>query len=283
MARRSRPFLMLALALASGGTAAYLALRYIQQQATPLMASQPKNAQVVVAARDLPLGTVLGERDVKTIDWVGGSVPPGYVPSAQQAVNRGLIVSVSENEPILEGKLAGQGAGGGLPVIIEPGMRALSIAVDQIVGVAGFVTPTTRVDVLLTMNNSPASSEPATKVIMQNVRTLAAGQSIQQDKEGKPQPVGVVTFLLTPEQAETLTLATGQGRIQLALRNMLDTSHIETRGTRQSALMGRIGNAPATTPRTTTARSGAVRVAVPEPAATVVEVFRGGQRSLQKF
>jgi pilus assembly protein CpaB len=133
------------------------------------------------------------------------------------------------------------------------------------------------------MNNSPASSEPATKVIMQNVRTLAAGQSIQQDKEGKPQPVGVVTFLLTPEQAETLTLATGQGRIQLALRNMLDTSHIETRGTRQSALMGRIGNAPATTPRTTTARSGAVRVAVPEPAATVVEVFRGGQRSLQKF
>ncbi|MGH7630918.1 MAG: Flp pilus assembly protein CpaB, partial [Gemmatimonadales bacterium] len=245
MARRSRPFLMLALALASGGTAAFLALRYIRQQATPLMAAQPKHAEIVVAARDLPVGTVLGERDLKTIDWVGGAVPPGFIGTPQQALSRGLIVSVAENEPILEGKLAAQGLGGGLPVIIEPGMRAMSIAVDQIVGVAGFVTPSTRVDVLLTMNNAPGASEPATKVIMQNVRTLAAGQSIQQDKEGKPQPVGVVTMLLTPEQAETLALATGQGRIQLALRNMLDTAHIETKGTRSSALMGRIGAAVA--------------------------------------
>jgi pilus assembly protein CpaB len=283
MARRSRPFLMLALALASGGTAAFLALRYIRQQATPLMAAQPKRAQVVVAAKDLPVGTVLSERDIKTIEWVGGSVPLGFVGSPQQAVNRGLIVRVSENEPILESKLAGLGMGGGLPVIIDPGMRALSIAVDQIVGVAGFVTPSTRVDVLLTMATSPGAAEPATKVIMQNVRTLAAGQSIQQDKEGKPQPVGVVTFLLTPEQAETLALATGQGRIQLALRNMLDTTHIETRGTRSSALMGRIGAAAAVAARPATRRAGAVQVAAPEPAATIVEVYRGGQRTLQKF
>ena len=281
MARRSRPFLMLALALASGGTAAYLALRYIRQQATPLMAAQPKHAEVVVAARDLPVGAVLGERDLKTIQWVGGAVPPGFIGSPQQALSRGLIVSVAENEPILEGKLAAQGAGGGLPVIIEPGMRALSIAVDQIVGVAGFVTPATRVDVLLTMEKAPGANEPATKVIMQNVRTLAAGQSIQQDKEGKPQPVGVVTMLLTPEQAETLALATGQGRIQLALRNMLDTNHIDTKGARTSALMGRIGNTVAARP--TARRAAAVQVAVPEPAATVVEVYRGGQRTLQKF
>jgi pilus assembly protein CpaB len=283
MARRSRPFLMLALALASGGTAAFLALRYIRQQATPLMAAQPKRAQVVVAVKDLPMGTVLGERDVKMIEWIGGSVPVGFVASPQQAVNRGLIVRVAENEPILESKLAGQGMGGGLPVIIEPGMRALSIAVDQIVGVAGFVTPTTRVDVLLTMTNSPGAAEPATKVIMQNVRTLAAGQSIQQDKEGKPQPVGVVTFLLTPEQAETLALATGQGRIQLALRNMLDTSHIETRGTRSSALMGRIGAAAVAARPAGPRRAAAVPAPAPEPAATVIEVYRGGQRTLQKF
>jgi pilus assembly protein CpaB len=281
MARRSRPFLMLALALASGGTAAFLALRYIRQQATPLMAAQPKHARVVVAAKSLPMGAVIGERDIKTIEWVGGAVPPGFIGTPQQAVSRGLITAVAENEPILESKLAAQGIGGGLPVIIEPGMRALSIAVDQIVGVAGFVTPSTRVDVLLTMNNAPGASEPATKVIMQNVRTLAAGQSIQQDKEGKPQPVGVVTMLLTPEQAETLALATGQGRIQLALRNMLDTAHIETRGARTSALMGRIGAAAASRPATR--RAAAVQQAVPEPAATVVEVYRGGQRTLQKF
>lgn len=282
MARRSRPFLMLALALASGGTAAYLALRYIRQQATPLMAAQPRHAEVVVAARGLPVGTVLGERDVKTIEWVGGAVPPGYLGDVKQAVTRGLIVSVAENEPILEGKLAAQGAGGGLPVIIEPGMRAFSMAVDQIVGVAGWVLPSTRVDVLLTMNDIQGTREPATKVIMQNVRTLAAGQSIQQDKEGKPQAVGVVTFLLTPEQAETLALASGQGRIQLALRNTLDTSLVETKGTRQSALMGRIGAAPAVA-RGPTRRTEAVRAAVPEPSPTIVEVYRGGVRTLQKF
>lgn len=282
MARRTRPFLMLALALASGGTAAYLALRYIRQQATPLMA-QPRNAQVVVAAQNLPVGTVLGERDLKAIDWVGGSVPPGYIGSAEQALNRGLIQAVAENEPILESKLAALGMGGGLPVIIEPGMRAFSMAVDQIVGVAGWVLPSTRVDVLLTMSDIQGTREPATKVIMQNVRTLAAGQSIQQDKEGKPQAVGVVTFLLTPEQAETLALASGQGRIQLALRNTLDTSLVQTKGTRQSALMGRIGNTPVAAARAPTRRSEAVRVAAPEPAATIVEVYRGGQRTLQKF
>jgi pilus assembly protein CpaB len=273
---------MLALALASGGTAAFLALRYLRQQATPLMA-QPRNAQVVVAARNLPVGSVLGERDLKTIDWVGGSVPPGYLGSPQQALSRGLIVAVAENEPILEGKLAALGVGGGLPVIIEPGMRAFSMAVDQIVGVAGWVLPSTRVDVLLTMSDLQGTREPATKVIMQNVRTLAAGQSIQQDKEGKPQAVGVVTFLLTPEQAETLALASGQGRIQLALRNTLDTSLVLTKGTRQSALMGRIGNAPVAAAKGPSRRSAVVREAAPEPAATIIEVYRGGQRTLQKF
>jgi pilus assembly protein CpaB len=273
---------MLALALASGGTAAYLAMRYIRQQATPLMAAQPRNASVVVAARNLPVGSVLEARDVKTIEWVGSALPPGFIGNPEQAISRGLITAVSENEPILDGKLAAQGIGGGLPIIVEPGMRAFSMAVDQIVGVAGWVLPQTRVDVLLTMSDIQGNKEPATKVIMQNVRTLAAGQSIQQDKEGKPQAVGVVTFLLTPEQAETLALASGQGRIQLALRNTLDTSLVQTKGTRTSALMGRIGNTPAT-PARAARRTDAVRVAAPEPAATIIEVYRGGQRTLQKF
>ncbi|HET8625595.1 MAG TPA: Flp pilus assembly protein CpaB [Gemmatimonadales bacterium] len=283
MARRTRPFLMLALALASGGTAAFLALRYIRQQATPLMAAQPRNAQVVVAARNLPVGTVLEQKDLKSIEWIGTAVPPGFIGNPQQAVSRGLITAVAENEPILEAKLAAQGIGGGLPIIIEPGMRAFSMAVDQIVGVAGWVLPSTRVDVLLTMTDIQGNKEPATKIIMQNVRTLAAGQSIQQDKEGKPQTVGVVTFLLTPEQAETLALASGQGRIQLALRNTLDTSMANTRGTRQSALMGRIGAPQVASGPRGARRPPAAQVAVPEPTATIIEVYRGGQRTLQKF
>jgi len=283
MARRSRPFVLLALAVLSGGAAAYLAMQYIRQQATPLLAATPKNAQVVVAAHALPLGAVLGERDVKAIEWAGGALLPGFIGSSAEAVGRGLIVPVQENEPILDAKLAGKGLGGGLPVIIDQGMRAVSVAVDQVIGVAGFVTPSTRVDVMLTMNDAQGSKEPATRVIMQNVKTLAAGQSIVQDKEGKPQTVSVLTVLVTPEQAETLALAAGQGRIQLALRNMLDTLHIETRGTRVSALMGGpIGRVPvAAAPRRRA--PPAQELSAPEPTATVIEVFRGGVRTLQKF
>jgi pilus assembly protein CpaB len=264
----------------SGGAAAYLAMRYIRQQATPLMAATPKTAQVVVAAHAMPLGAILGERDVKTVEWAGGALPPGFIGSVPEAVGRGLITSVQENEPILEAKLAQKGAGGGLPVIIDPGMRAVSVAVDQVVGVAGFVLPSTRVDVLLTLTDQ-SSKEPATRVIMQNVKTLAAGQSIQQDKDGKAQSVPVITLLVTPEQAETLALAANQGRIQLALRNSMDTLHVETRGTRVSALMGGpIGKLPVATPR----RAAAAReLSVPEPSQTVIEVYRGGVRTLQKF
>jgi pilus assembly protein CpaB len=271
---------LLALALVSGGAAAYLAMQYIRQQATPLMAATPKNAQVVVAAHSMPLGSVLGERDLKTVEWAGGALPPGFIGSVPEAVGRGLITPVQENEPVLEAKLAQKGAGGGLPVIIDPGMRALTVAVDQVVGVAGFVTPSTRVDLLLTMNDA-GSKEPATRVIMQNLKALAAGQSIQQDKEGKAQSVPVITLLVTPEQAETLALATGQGRIQMALRNSLDTLHIETRGTRVSALMGGpIGRVPVVAVR----RAAPAReLSVPEPSSTVIEVYRGGVRTLQKF
>jgi len=278
MARRTRPFLLLILALISGGVAAAVALRYIQQQSTPLMAKEPAKAQVVVAARTLPLGALVGERDVKTLEWTGGAVPAGFLSNPAEVVGRGLLVPIQENEPILVSKLAAQGAGGGLPVIIDEGMRAITIAVDQVVGVAGFVLPSTRVDVLLTLQANENLKEPATKVLMQNVRTLAAGQSIQQDKEGKPQQVAVVTFLVSPEQAETLALASQQGRIQLTLRNMLDTSQVATNGTRMSALMGNVPQR-----RTPTRRAAAVRTATPEPTPTTVEVFRGGQRTLMKF
>jgi pilus assembly protein CpaB len=278
MARRTRPFLLLILALVSGGVAAAVALRYIQQQSTPLMATEPAKAQIIVAARSLPLGALVGERDVKTLDWTGGAVPAGFVSNPTDVVGRGLLVPVQENEPILTSKLAAVGAGGGLPVIIDEGMRAITIGVDQVVGVSGFVLPSTRVDVLLTLQSNENLKEPATKVLMQNVRTLAAGQSIQQDKEGKPVQVSVVTFLVSPEQAETLALASQQGRIQLTLRNMLDTAQVTTNGTRVSALMGTV---PAR--RTATRRAAAVRTATPEPTPTTVEVFRGGQRTLMKF
>lgn len=277
MARRNRALVLLFFALASGALAAFLALRYLRQQTTPLARQEPARQEMVVAARALPVGTVVGEQDVKTISWSGGQLPPGYIGSVQQVVGRGLLTSVEPNEPILAGKLAAQGAGGGLQVLIDEGMRAISIGVDQVVGVSGFVLPNSRVDVLLTMAPPGTGNEQTTKIIMQDVKTLAAGTTIQQDKEGKPLPVPVITLLVSPEQAETLALASQQGRIQLALRNALDTATITTRGTRVSALMGTVGPRPG--PR----RAAPVRTGPPVPTPTTVEVYRGGVRSLEKF
>jgi pilus assembly protein CpaB len=276
MARRTRPFLLLGLALVTGGIAASLALRYLREKATPVVIPQVRHAQIVVAARPLPVGSIVGDKDVRTVDWSGGAVPPGFLTSPADVVGRGVVVSLSQDEPILTSKLAAKGAGGGLPVMIDEGMRAVSIGVDQVVGVSGFVLPNYRVDVLLTI--ADAQKEQATRVIMQNVRTLAAGQTIQQDAEGKPMTVPVVTVLVTPEQAETLALASSQGRIQLALRNTLDTMMVKTNGTRVSALLGGTVARPAS-------RAGYARRAAtaPQPQGAVVEIYRGGARTLQKF
>jgi len=276
MARRTRPWLMLAVALASGGLAALLAMRYLQQKATPL-AAQPIKANMVVAARPLPVGTILAPEHVRSIVWSGGPLPIGYIGSPEEVAGRGLMSELQENEPLLESKLAPKGTGGGLPIIISEGKRGLTMRVNEVSGVAGFVTPNTRVDVLLTMEDRNSAGEPATRIIMQDMRVLAAGQSLQPDKEGKPQPVPVVTFLVTPEQAETLALASQQGSIQLALRNQLDTMEVKTNGTRRSALMGGPGRAPA---RRAASRAPAP---APQPSQQVVEVYRGGVRTLMKF
>ena len=281
MARRNRALILLVFALASGVLAAMLALRYLRQQSAPIVRAEPQRSSVVVAARALPVGAVIAEQDVKTISWSGGALPAGYMGSPAQVIGRGLLSPIEPNEPIMAGKRAAAGAGGGLAIMIDEGMRAISIAVDQIIGVAGFVLPTSRVDVLLTLPNPQQANEPATRIIMQNVRTLAAGQSIQQDKEGKPLAVPVVTFLVTPEQAETLALASQQGRIQLTLRNTLDTLTTRTPGTRVSALMGTPVRAPAGPRRSAPAR--AAQTGAPAPAQPTVEVYRGGVRSLERF
>ena len=281
--RRTRPWLMLAVALASGGVAALLAMRYLRQQSVPVLAP-PKTGDLVIAARALPLGTVLVDGDVKTIEWTGNAFPVGYTTRKADVVGRGVMSSLQENEPVLESKLAPKGAGGGLPVIIDQGKRALTMRVNDVSGVAGFVTPNTRVDVLLTINDKVnTGGEPATRIIMQDVRALAAGQQIQPDKDGKPVSVGVVTFLLSPEQAETLALASQQGSIQLALRNMLDTTRVKTFGTRTSALLGGPIGRPVGPRRPTVSRGSAPVTPAPQPSQTVIEVYRGGTRTLQKF
>jgi pilus assembly protein CpaB len=277
--RKTRPWLMLVLALSSGGLAAFLALRYLREQATPLMAAEPRKVSIVLAARSLPIGSVVTEQDVKVVSWPGNAVPGGYIGSIADAIGRGVITSVAENEPLLAAKVSTKDAGGGLPIIIRDGMRAMSVRVDEIIGVAGFVLPGTHVDVMLTLDKGENRPQSITRTILQNVQVLAAGQQVQRDKEGKPQTVTAVTLLVTLEDAELLVLAGKEGRLQLALRNTLDTLSIATAGAKADQLAP--SGAPPRAPRTASPN----RVAPPPPRVnnTVIEGYRGGERTLTTF
>lgn len=276
--RKSRPWFMLLLALTSGVVAALLALRYLRERTTPLMASEPKRVNIVLSARSLPVGAAVTERDVKLVAWPGDALPSGYIRSVQDAVGRGVITPVAENEPLLAAKMSTKEAGGGLPIIIRDGMRAVSVRVDEVIGVAGFVLPGTRVDVMLTLDKGPTRAQGTTKTLLQNVQTLAAGQSVTRDKEGKPQTVTVVTVLVSPDDAELLALAAKEGRLQLALRNTLDTLAVATSGARADKLSP---SGTSTSPN----RPQRTRSAAPTIKAnpTVVEGYRGGERTLTTF
>ena len=281
MKRKRRKWFALVLALASGGAASYLALNTMQ----PPLAARPADgapvARVVVAARDLPVGSVLAAGDVKVVDWPTNALPPGYASDAAAVVGRGLITAVSTNEPMLAAKLATKEAGGGLPIVIPEGMRAVSVKVDEVVGVAGFVLPGTHVDVLATLTSRSGDDEAATRVILQNVQTLAAGQTIQRDAEGKPQTVTVITLLVDPDQAEKLTLAAtqGVGSIQLALRNTLDMGQVTTQGADAGTLV-ESSTAPTTPARP--AVSTAPRASRRAPGTSVI-TYNGAERTVTTF
>jgi pilus assembly protein CpaB len=270
----SRYWLMLIGAGASGLLAGYVALVYVSAEPTPLEAAEP-SATIVVAARDLPAGTIVLREDVESVEWPGSTIPEGFATQAGDVVGRGLIVEVRKNEPLLGWKLAEKEAGGGLTITIPEGMRAVSVEVDEVIGVAGFVLPGTRVDVLVTIMPGTDRRETTTRTILQNVRAIAADQRYQQDIQGEPQYVTVVTLLVSPDEAEALTLAATEGRIQLALRNTLDSDEIDTRGRRITSLLS--GPTP---PRSARPAARPAPQADPE---RVIESFEGGSRTLLKF
>lgn len=271
----SRYWLMLIGASLSGLLAGYVALVYVSEEPAPLEAASPSRT-VVVASRDIPAGGIVRREDVETVSWPGSALPEGFATQPGEVVGRGLIVEVRENEPLLAWKLADKEAGGGLSITIPEGMRAVSVEVDEVVGVAGFVLPGTRVDVIATVMPGTDRTRTTTRIILQNIRAMAADQRYQQDIDGEPQYVTVVTLLVTPEQAEELTLAATEGRIQLALRNTLDAEEVETQGRQIAALLRGAGPPPSRAP----AASNAASPADPE---RVIESYEGGQRTLLKF
>jgi pilus assembly protein CpaB len=274
---RMRVFLVLLLALTAGGALALGTYNYVSNASQSATAPAIPSKPVVVAASDLVLGTELTANDVRVIEWPASSVPAEAISDPKDVVGRGLIMPVVQYEPILPLKLASKEAGAGLPPIIPPGLRALSVRVNEVIGVAGYVVPGTRVDVLTTINPGQNQQTMTSKVILTDVQVLAAGTKLEVTEKDKPVPVSVVTLLVNPDEAERLTLASSEGKIQLALRNPLDRSTPATRGVRPAVLLG---SEPATrvVPSPRAAATVARAVSSDAPQATV-EIIRGDKRA----
>lgn len=272
---RMRVFIILAVAIGLGGTFALGTYRYIRNM--PVRQVTLPTTPVVVAAGNLALGTELRREDLRAIAWPADAVPGGSFKDPQELIGRGLIQPVAQNEAILTSKLAPVGAGAGLPPVIPDGKRALSVRVNDVIGVAGYVLPGTRVDVVATVNPTNQQNEMTSKVVLTNVPVLAAGTRIEQDVEkNKPVSVSVVTLLVDPTEAERLTLASTEGKIQLALRNPLDKTAPPTPGIRPAALLGYVAARPAAAPRVAAARPA---LPPPPPSPPTVEIIRGDKRA----
>jgi pilus assembly protein CpaB len=235
---------------------------------------------IVVAYRPIELGTRLDSTNLRLMDWPSGEPVQGMFHRIEDCTGRAVITSVAENEPILEGKLAPRAAGAGLPATIPEGMRALSVAVNDVIAVAGFVIPGTTVDVLVTgpVPGQTSSNNNITRTILENVRVLAAGQKVEHDRDGKPQTVPVVTLLVSPEDADRLALASTRGQIQLALRNTIDTEVANPAPAVQAVLFG--GPAAAAAPvRTAVHREAPLA----RPSPYEVEVITGSKKEIKSF
>ncbi|MBA3888338.1 MAG: Flp pilus assembly protein CpaB [Acidobacteria bacterium] len=281
---RNRLFAVLALAVVAGGGLAFATYKMQGQPNQPVasMATQP----VVVAAADLQLGAELRTEDLRVINFPEGQAPEGAFAVPSEVVGRGVISTLVKGEPVLPGKLASKEAGFGLPTVIPEGMRAVSVRVNEVIGVAGYVLPGTRVDVVATASPNNQQGDMTSKVVLSNVQVLTAGTRMEQDQEkGKPVAVTVVTLLVNPEQSERIALASTEGKIQLALRNPLDQGAPETPGIKPAGLLGAGSTAARNTAAAAPRRvAGPTTMTPPAPAAPPppsVEVIRGDKRATE--
>ena len=273
MNRRLLNILLIAFVIAAGAT--YIVFRMVGNR---IASPRPTTTRVIAAATDIKLGSVLRDSDLTTVEVVGNP-PKGAILKPADAIGRGVTSNLYMGEPILDSRLAPMGSGGGLAAIIPPGMRAAAIKVNEVVGVAGFVTPGMHVDVLISgtppgQNNSVEGSR--VKTLLQNIEVLSAGTDIQRDAEGKPQQVQVVNLLVSPDQAEALSLASGETRIQLVLRNPLDNQVAKPTGTAVAELFGGPKPVPVYRAAPTAAKPA-------PPRGYLVEVFNGSKKTEAKF
>ncbi len=247
------------------------------------MSGQRALTPVVVADADLALGSRITPADLRVAEYRVADLPDGTFQGMAEVVGRGVIVPIRRNEVVLAGKLASAKAGAGLPSLIPSGKRALSVQVNEVISVAGFVSPGTHVDVLLTGHPTMQGAQDVmTTTVLENVEVLAAGQEMQQSPEGgKPRAVTVITLLVTPEEAQKLTLASSEGRIQLSLRNPMDGDR-QGPSTVKSAALYHIAPAPEIA-MANRPRPPARPLVVQAPAVYVIEMIRGDKRDSVKF
>ena len=235
MNQRLTTILIAAFLIAVG--ASYVVYRLIGRQIN--VSGVQHGAVVVIAAHDLDVGAIIKASDIKTGGLLG-TPPKDAIFKADAAIGRGVVTPIYSGEPIMERRLAPVGSGGGLAVTIPPGMRACAVKVNDVVGLAGFVLPGMHVDVLVSGSPSGMRSEAGTKVktILQNIEVLSVGKNFQRDNDGKPIEVQVVNLLVTPEQAELLSLANNETKVQLVLRNPLDKEMAKPPGSELGQMFG---------------------------------------------
>ncbi len=283
MNRSTRTLVVLLLSLVVAAGASFIV--YQAARSAPASSAAATTVPMAVAARALPGGAKLAAEDIKMVDWPATNPIKGGISRSADAVGRGLIAAVVENEPLSAAKLAEAGSGAGLPPMITAGMRAISVKVDEVVGVAGFAEPGAHVDVVVTISQR---DESVSRVVVSNVAVLAAGTRADQGLLGdaKAAPSSVVTLLVTPGDAERISLASSIGRIMLTLRHPLDATITDTSGTRVAALLGAPPPpSPSATPRPVAARAPRAAVAVeappPPPAPYTVETIRAAKRTAE--
>jgi pilus assembly protein CpaB len=260
---------------------------YAAVKSIPVREVEVAHTFVAVAAHNLPTGARITEKDVKLVAWPTSNPVPGVFSELKPILDRGLVAAVGENEPVTETKLAPIGSGAGLPPSIPPGMRAMSVKVDEVIGVAGFVVPGTRVDLVVTLRGTGQAEESMSRTVASNVLVLTAGTKFDQEqaKDGKAQPSTVVTLAVSPSDAERVALASSEGKISLALRNPLDVAPTDTAGVHVAALRLGMGSAPPPEPvraKPATAHRPMAIVPQPSPAPPpvvyTVETIRAAKR-----
>jgi len=235
------------MALVFGATATFMALGWMKSQSRRQAKQAPKVpvASVVVAAKDIDAAQGLKAGQLSVVQWPQKSVPKGGYGSVEEVVGRVTVLPMGAGEPILEPKLAPQGTPAGMVALVSDKKRAMTVKVNEASGVAGFIIPNNRVDVVVSMNRGEFSNDPLAKVVLENLRVLGAGQKIiEKDPDGKPQVVPTVTLEVTPEEGERLALASGEGHISLVLRGQKDEALVATKGVKTTQLFRGTDSSP---------------------------------------